>query len=522
MVKAFYISLLYIFLSSSTWALVTAQVNRTELYDDEPVLLTVTISPKGQINQADLNALESLFSIEQKFQSERSQIINGNRTSSIEYQFRLKPKKTGTLGIPNFRVNGEQSQPVFVTVLDSSLRKDNLEEDAVIFKANIDQENIYIDQPITLTLELALKIAVQNGNFTNLNDLGFELTAIDNQQTQETINGQPYNVYRFSYQFTPKSAGIFSIPDIKFTAEYPNQTLGRYIRFTRTAPLPSLVVKGIPSNYPSGAYWLPLEQLTLVDNLDPTISVEQNEHLDWQITQSTVGTSANNLPDVLKQIENNLSSDIKLYKNNPKLEGNQRQDSAAISFVTSGEFELPAVKVPWWNITTDSLEWAEIPQRSVNVIPAQAFNISQTDIETPPLATKKPELTYQSSSPIWKLTTLLSTMGWLLTLAYFVWFKRPKKGPSNEQTVSEPSADNLQQAYQIYLNTVKDKKLSKLDICNVLNKEDNQAIAQLEKYLFANENEAPDIATVNSVIKKIVRLNFNESKSSNRGYSLYP
>ncbi|MFT5008575.1 MAG: hypothetical protein ACI868_001270, partial [Granulosicoccus sp.] len=58
-------------------AAISAQVDRTELYNDESLVLTVTVSPVAELNSTDLAALASLFSIDQRAQQQSSQNING-------------------------------------------------------------------------------------------------------------------------------------------------------------------------------------------------------------------------------------------------------------------------------------------------------------------------------------------------------------------------------------------------------------------------------------------------------------
>ncbi|MDO7645033.1 MAG: BatD family protein, partial [Reinekea forsetii] len=125
-------------------AAVSAQVDRTELYNDESLVLTVTVSPAAELNSTDLAALASLFSIEQRVQQQSSQNINGRARSRVDYQFRLSSKARGVVAIPSIRAGDEQSEPIFVTVLDARQRGDSLAEDAVQFTGRLSNNRPYV------------------------------------------------------------------------------------------------------------------------------------------------------------------------------------------------------------------------------------------------------------------------------------------------------------------------------------------------------------------------------------------
>ncbi len=515
-------------------AQVTATVNRTELYDDESLLLTVSVSPIGELNQRDLDALASLFTIEQSFRQESRQSINGKTTTKVDFQFRLTPKQSGTLGIPNFRVNGEQSQPMFITVLESTKRVDDLAEDAVIFTATLSSQEPYIDQPITLTLELDYKIQFRDAKIADVPMDDFDTALLAENQTTKTLNGQTYNVYLRTYQLTPKKPGLYRLPDFRFTAEYPNQKQGRFIRFTRKAETPALTVRDIPADFPAGAYWLPLSDLTLTDNLSTRIESEQNEHIDWQVTMTAQGLPANRLPDVLKGLENSLPDDVKLYRNAPKITETQRLDSAALSFLQPGTKTLPSLRVPWWNTRTDSLEWATLPGKTfvINANPQAQSSLPepapliqptpvQEDAQVAPLPKQPAEFN------VWQWLTIGSMLGWLLSSVIFIvmWRRWQRQLNAKEDSVNPPAKRHAEpvtagQCYQAYLRLLRTQRLDDDALTARLADDEIKLLQQLESSLFYNQSATPDITAIQKILKKLEKP--RPTQVAQGRFNLYP
>ena len=104
------IQIVLVLLSSSVWAQepqVIVHVDRTEIYEGESILYRVTLNhfdmPKPPVLMGfDDFQIESLG--DQSLNSTSITIINGQRTEVVrrgqQYNYRLRPLKTGTLTIP--------------------------------------------------------------------------------------------------------------------------------------------------------------------------------------------------------------------------------------------------------------------------------------------------------------------------------------------------------------------------------------------------------------------------------------
>lgn len=399
---------------------VTASVDRTTLYSDETLLLTIRADYPEAEEPLDLTALSTLFEIEQQTQSTQSRYSTGaGQQRWREWRLWLRPKQTGTLAIPNFKLGDEGTEPIFIQVRDAADRQDGLPEDAIILEAELSEDSPYVGQPVTLTIRLKYQVRLQ-GSFESLSLDAFEAEQLDESNTVVREGGQQYNQYQLIYRLTSDQAGRVSIPEIRFNGQYQSGQFNSARRVARTHPGFSLRVRPIPDSFPSDAYWLPAESVSLHDNLSSRLELTANEHLNWVVTTRVNGLPATRLPNPIAELD---EEHFRLYRNEPEFEEGDplgsRRDMAALVFTEPGNYTLPAVRLPWWNLRTDRLAWAELPARTVTVTAADPSNV--TPIVTEPAGTPVTEPEPASASPgLWPWISLSLGVGWAATVLVWV------------------------------------------------------------------------------------------------------
>jgi hypothetical protein len=524
-------------------AAVSAQVDRTELYNDESLVLTVTVSPAAELNSTDLAALASLFSIEQRVQQQSSQNINGRARSRVDYQFRLSSKARGVVAIPSIRAGDEQSEPIFVTVLDARQRGDSLAEDAVQFTGRLSNNRPYVDQAFEIVLEFAYKIQVK-GAIETIDLDSFETRLVKEENTNTTRNGQTYNLYRQVLELTPKNPGAVKIPTIVFNGEYPDSAQGRYVRFSRTVDLEPIEIRAIPASFPSDAYWLPATEIRLSDNLDTGQPMDTNSHLDWQISTQTQGLAASRLPDPLATISASLDSRLRLYRNEATFSDNQRLDSAALTIDTPGTYRIPAIRIPWWNTDTDTLAWAELPERTIRVVATTRVSPKGTGqapgaeplLSPESRSTEQPELAPFGPN-YWLYATLLAGLGWLLTLG--LWWRQVRTVTTARSTdVLTPGA--VSPNWAVAQRLAKASDYSGLYQCLLrltgagndpltvvkarLDQSTRQSFEDLERSLFSDQATPPSASAMTALVQALERLigRTGSARAPDEALRLYP
>lgn len=537
--------------SVATPAAVTAEVDRTRLYQDEILTLTVRADFPAASEPLDLTALTTLFQVVGQSQTTQSRYSTAQGQERWrEWRLQLQPREIGTLAIPNFSLGGEQSSPIMITVMDPADRQEGLPEDAVLLSVSIDEDELYIGQSTILTINLDYQVRLQ-GNFNQLDLSAFDAEKLNEDNTQTRHGGQPYRRYQLVYRLTPEQDGTLSIPEIRFVGQYESNNYGQTMRMHRIHPGIEVEVRPIPASYPANAVWLPAESVTLSDNLGRTVQAGVNEHLDWQITTRIEGQPATQLPDPLATLSDD---DFRLYRNSPEFSKaggpQQRIDRAALVFSEPGNYNLPAVRIPWWDTTTDLLRYAELPARTVRIkgISNEAMDIladpSRLNEQNPANATDRPELDSRSGDAgIWPWVSASLGIGWLATALVFWASQRylrrrlhePRAQPESPSATTPPVQEAMARAaregdagayHAALLRWLRNRPEQTPGMLRQRLDESSQAIlARLETYLFARQatTTAPDHADLEALHKAVMALpSPNKETTDTDVLTLYP
>ncbi|WP_028670606.1 BatD family protein [Saccharospirillum impatiens] len=523
-------------LSAAASATVTADADRTRLYQDETLTLTIRANFPAANEPLDLTALTTLFQVVGQSQTTQSRYSTAQGQERWrEWRLQIQPREIGTLAIPNFSLGGEQSSPIMVTVMNPADRQEGLPEEAVILSVSIDDDSLYIGQSTTLTVNLDYQVRLQ-GNFDQLDLSAFDAEKLNEDNTQTRHGGQPYRRYQLVYRLTPEQDGTLSIPEIRFVGQYESSNYGQQLRMHRIHPGFDVAVKPIPASYPANAVWLPAESVSLSDNLGSRIQAEVNEHIDWQVSTRIQGQPATQLPDPLASL---ADDDFRLYRNSPEFTQTgglqQRTDQAALVFSSPGNYDLPAVRVPWWDIKNDRLRYAELSARSIRIegISNEAMDIlanpSRSDSEpgTVDAANQRSATaTLAGQGGVWRWVSVSLGIGWLATALVF-WAsnrylkRRLRETVSRsvpESTEPRPAEDDMARAahsgdvsayHAALLRWLRARRgWTPAQLRAKLGESERGILAQAESYLFAGtaDTQAPDrkaLITLNDAVQAL-------------------
>ncbi len=140
-----------------------AQIERPKIYEGESVLYRLTLNNVEHPREPDLKALAVDFQVvpagQQSLDSHMITIINGDRSETVhwgrQYNYRLTPKRTGTLTIPapTVEIGGRQLRGQEITLVVRSPE----EQDVVRMEIRADRDSVYPTQPFTVTLLVSVK-----------------------------------------------------------------------------------------------------------------------------------------------------------------------------------------------------------------------------------------------------------------------------------------------------------------------------------------------------------------------------
>ena len=420
----------------SAHAELIAEVDRSRISMEDSVTLTLRATDDEDVEAVDLSALEADFVIGRASRNTQLSIVNGRRELVSELIIPLFPRHAGSLQIPSLIANGRITQPINIRVEAGRTGIDSATE--VFVEVEVDRETAYVQAQVLYRFTLYRAVNLDDLRLTPLEHPDLVVQELDTQSFQRNIDGRTFQVTQVSYALFPQKSGPMTLPALTFTARARSSRQGllslgnpgKPLR-RRTAEI-ELNVRPIPSAFPD-APWLPAASLTIEEHWSTTPDLlTLGESSTRTLTITATGLDGKQLPEIILE----QPAGIKLYPDQAQSEiitGNNGLTglgitSAALLVTAPGKYELPAIRIPWWDTGTNSLRYAEVP--------AWNFHIAQKVLpaDNAPPATEVIEglsVTAQAASvelvngqsPLWLWTTIAALLGWAMT-GIWLW-RRP-------------------------------------------------------------------------------------------------
>lgn len=443
-------------LSVSAQAVVEATVDRARVAMGDTLRLTISATEDNEdISSVDLSPVLQNFEILQRSTKSSTSIVNGSRTHSRQLLLEITPLRAGALVIPALPVGASTTRPVQILVSDAAQIDPGSE--TVLFEAELDREQVYVQGQLILTLRLQQAVNLDSRSISELQLPDAFVIPLEQQSFQRTVNGRAWLVHEVRYAIFPEQSGTLEIPAQSFSAReskprrslFDSSNRGRLVR--RETPAMQVSVLARPDNYPAGASWLPARELSLQESwsTDPA-QLRAGESVTRIIELRGEGVQGAQLPPVsLSPVDG-----LKYYPDQPSISDAEissgltgtRRDSTAIVATRPGSMQLPEVRIPWWDSEAGELRFAVLPARTLQIAAAEVIDIQ------PPAGTAsanasnpfQPGPVRGGSLMLWQALTLFCAIGWLFTL-YFL-LKKSKK----TTVATLPQADNpsLRKSYK--------------------------------------------------------------------------
>jgi hypothetical protein len=254
----------------------------------------------------------------------------------------------------------------------------------------------------------------------------------DNAYTT-TRGGRTFNVRERRYAIFPQQPGSLTIGPVTFEAMViPDRGFSRVQRFRSDVLELDVLPAVAPPPALAGAAWLPAQQVTLTEQWsDPDADLAVGIPRTRTIVVEGVGLLETQLPDIPLETQ----PGVRQYADQPELarevtaEGlkSRRSVSYAVIAQTPGETTLAGVRLPWWNVTTQRWEVAELPPRPLRVTPgADAAAPLPAVVED--AAAPGPAAARERAS-FWPWISGLLAAAWLATAALW-WRARAPRAPA--------------------------------------------------------------------------------------------
>ncbi|GFO71496.1 hypothetical protein BJAS_P1078 [Bathymodiolus japonicus methanotrophic gill symbiont] len=448
---------------------ISVSVDRNPVNLQESFQLTFTANddPDGE---PDFAPLEKDFDILNQSKQQSVQIINWEKTKSIQWVLTVMAKREGSLVIPaiNFGQDSSQFAAVIVNEANNAQVAGQTNEDLVL-QVEVDSTQPYIQEQVIYTLKLLRKVNISQASLTEpeLQDAVIEKLGEDKNYNTR-FQGEDYVVTERKYAIFPQKSGTMTIQPLTLTAEVILPGQRRMNSFfnrqrTRTKRVVSnaveLTVKAKPAG--AGSNWLPAKQIALQEKwTDQLEQIAVGQPITRTITLYADGATVGVLPELFVD---NMLQHLKAYPDQPVLNEEAKNDGVlafreekiALIPGQTGSYTLPAIEIPWWNTNTRKMEIARIPERTITAIDATDSAPGLEPI--PPIITPAPVTSdsneqleasgVKHASSLWFWLAIFFAGGWLLTLVYFLSRKKAQTAKRQNTTAKKSSAEkDLQKA----------------------------------------------------------------------------
>lgn len=441
------IGMLLLFLIQPAHADLTAAVDRDRVTMGDTLRLTITATGSDSTDKLDMGPLFSDFEILQRSSTSSTSIINGRATRSRQLLLDIVPKREGTLRIPAMRTATGTTNLLLVSV--GPAPKANSGSDVVVFEAQIDSDSVYVQGQLLLTLRVQQAINLDSRSISELQMDNAFVKQLEQKSFQRNIDGRPWLIHEIRYAIFPEQSGEIIIPSQTFTARESRPQ--RSLFDNRNGPLlrrqsEQLTVNVLPrpTSFPSGT-WLPARNLQIEETWStPPEQLRAGESATRTLRISGEGLQGAQLPPILFP----SAPGLKYYPDQPAIGDTEissgllgtRTDSAALVPIQEGSWEIPEVRIPWWDTQSQEIRYAVVPARQLQVAPMLTTEPTVAPSPDSQTGEVSAAATTQSKSNIllWQSLAAFSTLGWILTLAYLL-LRRPTRSPP----ASAEAVDNI-------------------------------------------------------------------------------
>lgn len=375
-------------------------VDRKQISIDETLELTVQYTGNKSRGQPNFDKLKPQFDI---LSMESGNKIFGNMsnlTSLTQWTMVLSPKREGKLTIPVFSYANLKSAPIKIEVTPPQAAPVGAVKD-IFIETVVGKEAVYVQEQLLLKYRLFYSVNVDSLEAEPLQLDNVIKEQIPDVRYSRRINDKVYGIAEFNYALYPQNSGEFVIPslvwDIKIRKSSRGRSTffdlsGRYeIKRLRTAEK-TIRVMPQPDAFPNDSPWIPATSLQLQENWsEETLEFNIGEPITRTLSLKAEGLMSAQLPQIWDSFD---SANVKVYADQPELKDekvssgaiSERIESAAVVVSGTGDATLPAIRIPWWDVTSDSLRYAELPERKLKApaaVGARASNAMANGGERP-------------------------------------------------------------------------------------------------------------------------------------------
>lgn len=375
----------------------SASCDKTTVALGETVTLTVTVS--GDVAKVPNPILPELkdFDIYSSGRNQSFSFINGKVSSSINYTYKIVPRRVGKFTIPPVKLQYKgttlQTDSMFIEVVkeqepspqklvpqrpEESVPASQAKKD-LFATATLSKTKAYVGEQVLFTLKFYQGVQLLAAPQYSPPDFsGFWAENLSEDTGYRTVEGRQYYVYEIKYALFPVSPGDYTIPSIPFTCQIDDFfsrpfSLGGRKEVVQTDPVTLTVIplpqEGVPKSFTGG-----VGKFSITSSVDKNI-VNQNEPV---VLYFKVSGSGNFKGIEMPSFE--IAGDVKVYEPNSSIKAEQSSSefkgskTFEIMLVpaTVGEFTIPAIEFSYFEPEAKKYITKRVESIKIKVNPAKS------------------------------------------------------------------------------------------------------------------------------------------------------
>ncbi|MCB1743387.1 MAG: BatD family protein [Gammaproteobacteria bacterium] len=433
----------------------SASLEHSQIRIDQTVKLLLVIPRRWASTGPDLTVLEPDFEIVASSPRSELRIVDGEIANSTRWLVELAPRRVGTLTIPPITVHDYVSKPLSLQVLpaqDSQGRSDAAATPPDLYiETGFSPRSPYEQAQIDFVVRLISKVPIMSGTLDEPQPANAVVLRLGTDaRYNSSRHGQDYRVLERRYALFAQAPGPLLVPGIHFKGEVamPDDNATDSSRFGsgRTLRIESvqsaLQVRSRPNDRDSR--WLPAMRLRLSErwSADPN-TLRAGETVTRTIRMEAIGLRAEQLPQLslqappgLQVFPGQVERETRTDRN--AVHGTLEQQFALVTR-DSGDFQLSAVGVEWWNVQSDRPERAELAPLELRVAAAGPAGGARGEpaSPTPPRVARGDDNAAEVRP--WQALSASLALLWLLTL--YAWHRRrPRDARQRQRAAGRLSA----------------------------------------------------------------------------------
>lgn len=476
--------LLLVAIPALAGAQLTVEPDRTALYENETLTLTVTGDMELSVNfdilfnlgnlelpAPDIEKLEQDFEILGQNQKYSIRTVNSETRAQITWTYQLEPLRTGELTIPRLNFNGSSSEPVTITVREGPAPATASGPRDAYIELAADKDHVYVQEQLILTVRLFFAGNLIRGE---LSDPRHPDAIIESMGSQKEFNrfvdGRRYRVVERRYAIYPQQPGSLVLDPIRFEGQTRDND-GQLSFVRDRAQLFDVPVRPVPDQY-TGDTWLPARSLTLSDSGMPAqASLQVGESFTRTLTVSAEGLQAEALPPLTLASPDAIKSYPETPQTNTEISegsvtGTLTQTTALVA-VKPGTVTLPEIRLDWWDTEADRQRTAVIPERTLTVAAAAGVDAPAPAESAPAPGAEASQGGEAADAPaggdgpdFWPWLAGILALGWLVTFLVL----RRGRGEEPEASVPSPRAQREKALFEQLCRYAREGDIRTLDL----------------------------------------------------------